>query len=850
MTDEKTTIAPLETTAVGIDPPTIAPTPPPGVERRRSSVKQIFGGVGRAFAKSNASKNPEPTPGAVEYTIFSVKTMSERVYNEILKLNAKDVDSPKILGHSSAVLDSPSAGVPAKEFKQDIMDILFPYRDLKDAYNYNDIIGLVKTWFRLDFSAEQITEMLKHVQQKEVLDAEHIAYQTVRRLCNVLEQVLTSSIEELVAPRVKDEDNEKEDPNIIEVKRLEKMKFHILLGLCTNPNLMDPHLMTLEKSGMYQRLYNRISTYTETEPYELVINKSGLREFLEKGFPITCTEDLKEMGLSEKFSTDDHQHPLELSPNPYPSGTFGCNGCDLIGSSWAYHCADCNYDLHVHCAVKKEYELFSVIIAAMNLFDPRPEGEIRIYHEDFSRILRYLALHHEKFEISEQDVQTISQRFSAFSMGTNQGTSKSTSSTQDVLEAFALVLWSPAYLLWKAIQICRGIDTFSFEWELAVIFTIMASVQSLIYSSVVLYWVGRYKYAWDDSITATEAHLPLILLLILPFFVITLVLDEQFKQQNPSGKSFDVQQIRLESETVITLRTNNWRTSKKNGMSLYRESIQYLGSADGYMVICSILLSLLVAFTPLIIRASVKAPLVGSNVYERIVAITFIVAGLGPLISFFCVVSAETGVSLFSLNRELDRFEQLTAQGREISKTGGTTEIPIMVLTTVEDLKGWNCLRDYMVTYYTKDISSIETNIGSILFAILIVLSALYAAKQDVFHTSFTEIMLLRILAVILIISICGLLFLAAKANSRLDDHVSFLKKLLHFLNEVNFCGDPDTKQKVFTGYELFITGMIGVLESEVDFKIFGLKISLSLLQSLASVGLPVAYNLIKNGYF
>jgi hypothetical protein len=69
-------------------------------------------------------------------------------------------------------------------------------------------------------------------------------------------------------------------------------------------------------------------------------------------------------------------------------------------------------------------------------------------------------------------------------------------------------------------------------------------------------------------------------------------------------------------------------------------------------------------------------------------------------------------------------------------------------------------------------------------------------------------------------------------------------------MNEVNFCGDPDTKQKVFSGYEVFVKGMIGVLESEADFKIFGLKISLSLLQSLGSVGVPVAYNLIKSGYF
>ncbi|XP_076956774.1 uncharacterized protein LOC143632068 [Bidens hawaiensis] len=44
-------------------------------------------------------------------------------------------------------------------------------------------------------------------------------------------------------------------------------------------------------------------------------------------------------------------HPLTLVPYPtYPSNSFYCNSCQIIGTGFSYSCADCEFDLHVHCA--------------------------------------------------------------------------------------------------------------------------------------------------------------------------------------------------------------------------------------------------------------------------------------------------------------------------------------------------------------------------------------------------------------------------------------------------------------------------------------------------------------------
>ncbi|KAL8495900.1 hypothetical protein ACS0TY_019860 [Phlomoides rotata] len=45
-------------------------------------------------------------------------------------------------------------------------------------------------------------------------------------------------------------------------------------------------------------------------------------------------------------------HPLTLVPFPtYPSGSFVCNTCNHSGDGFSYTCSECEFDLHVHCAL-------------------------------------------------------------------------------------------------------------------------------------------------------------------------------------------------------------------------------------------------------------------------------------------------------------------------------------------------------------------------------------------------------------------------------------------------------------------------------------------------------------------
>ncbi|XP_071709055.1 uncharacterized protein [Rutidosis leptorrhynchoides] len=45
------------------------------------------------------------------------------------------------------------------------------------------------------------------------------------------------------------------------------------------------------------------------------------------------------------------EHSLTLVPYPtYPSNSFYCNSCKIVGTGFSYSCADCEFDLHVQCA--------------------------------------------------------------------------------------------------------------------------------------------------------------------------------------------------------------------------------------------------------------------------------------------------------------------------------------------------------------------------------------------------------------------------------------------------------------------------------------------------------------------
>lgn len=47
----------------------------------------------------------------------------------------------------------------------------------------------------------------------------------------------------------------------------------------------------------------------------------------------------------------DPKHSLTLLPSPaYSTGSFHCNACGVAGTSFCYHCGDCELDLHPACA--------------------------------------------------------------------------------------------------------------------------------------------------------------------------------------------------------------------------------------------------------------------------------------------------------------------------------------------------------------------------------------------------------------------------------------------------------------------------------------------------------------------
>ncbi|KAL1550039.1 diacylglycerol kinase theta-like [Salvia divinorum] len=47
----------------------------------------------------------------------------------------------------------------------------------------------------------------------------------------------------------------------------------------------------------------------------------------------------------------DRKHVLTLLPGPaYSTGSFHCNACGVVGTSFCYHCGECELDLHPACA--------------------------------------------------------------------------------------------------------------------------------------------------------------------------------------------------------------------------------------------------------------------------------------------------------------------------------------------------------------------------------------------------------------------------------------------------------------------------------------------------------------------
>ncbi|KAM7508962.1 hypothetical protein LguiA_019415 [Lonicera macranthoides] len=56
--------------------------------------------------------------------------------------------------------------------------------------------------------------------------------------------------------------------------------------------------------------------------------------------------------LAQEIKHESHlEHPLALlSSSPYKTGELTCDACLKVGSSFAYHCKTCQFDLHINCA--------------------------------------------------------------------------------------------------------------------------------------------------------------------------------------------------------------------------------------------------------------------------------------------------------------------------------------------------------------------------------------------------------------------------------------------------------------------------------------------------------------------
>jgi len=70
-------------------------------------------------------------------------------------------------------------------------------------------------------------------------------------------------------------------------------------------------------------------------------------ERLEKEMEELVEKSPKEIRYSQ------HEHPLVLTQRRL----FRCNGCNEGGSAWSYYCEDCDYDLHLTCALKDQQDL-------------------------------------------------------------------------------------------------------------------------------------------------------------------------------------------------------------------------------------------------------------------------------------------------------------------------------------------------------------------------------------------------------------------------------------------------------------------------------------------------------------
>eukprot|EP00475_Leptophrys_vorax_P016663 TRINITY_DN2314_c0_g1_i6.p1 TRINITY_DN2314_c0_g1~~TRINITY_DN2314_c0_g1_i6.p1 ORF type:complete len:634 (+),score=125.58 TRINITY_DN2314_c0_g1_i6:793-2694(+) len=630
--------------------------------------------------------------------------------------------------------------------------------------------GVLKRLFRLDFRNEnQLHDLVKKIGGKELPENKTVDAALMRRVCIAVNNELEAFLAE--------EFDEKKQEDSSSLTNL------ILRSLWTNPSL--EHRLTLEKVGAYRRVYEKLG-------WRQGFTANTIGSFITICFPSTNSPHYE--GLPQTLmNPEKHAHDLRLTNDPYPnSGLFcSCDGCGKLAPHWVYHCGECSYDLHVACASPSEAEnqlenqLSKVMMLALSSFgleaqevdEDGPSFELAF--EEFVRILRVLLVHHADFGISQEDVHSFGYRFSAFAMGDEYDYDDN---SNDRWKFLAVCFYIPVFAVWEAIEDGPpGLEEF-------LICFMIGSVQTLIYMSFILFWVAKFSLKWSVISTATEAHLPLILLFMLPFFYPD---DIMRSSSNENEKKFDVARSRLEEETLVTLRGSEWKTFKKSGSSVYDDHISCSENKVEFWVrVLSPVISVLLVLVPLVTRASQGTGAIGVTWIDKFISVAFIINGAIMLCFYFYGVLGLTTIHLYKFVRELIHFEKLTDQARarkkkskkdegrpkerresqtraqvlEESKTE-KSDIPIMVFSTMEDLKGWNTLRNYIVTSCTRDMTSIESHIACNIFAVCIVLLLLYAVSSRQITTTFAAIVLLRVLAVVLIVSLCCILLLCAEAN-------------------------------------------------------------------------------------
>jgi len=117
-----------------------------------------------------------------------------------------------------------------------------------------------------------------------------------------------------------------------------------LLRVIGIPSLIvvGPDGKTVTDDGVNAVATFGVNAYPFTDAHLETLQKQKEKEMKE-----VAEKSPKEIRYSQ------HEHPLVLTERH----SFICDGCDEEGTTWSYYCEDCDYDVHLTCALKDEGDL-------------------------------------------------------------------------------------------------------------------------------------------------------------------------------------------------------------------------------------------------------------------------------------------------------------------------------------------------------------------------------------------------------------------------------------------------------------------------------------------------------------